>query len=106
MKTTKSVGIDKISSYFLKLAMPYVSRYIAQLPNISTRNSIFPDSWKTARGTPIFKASDKSERFNYRRIPVLPALTRLFEKIIFNQLCKYLNDKNLLSQSRGRSPVP
>ena len=68
MKTTKSVGTDKISSYFLKLAIPYVSKSIAQLLNISTRNCIFPESWKTARVTPIFKEGDKSEPSNYRPI--------------------------------------
>ena len=88
MKTTKSVGIDKISSYFLMLAMPYVSNSIAQLLNISTRNSIFPESWKTARVNPIFKEGDKSERSNYRPISVLPVPTRLFEKLI---LISYIN---------------
>ena len=79
MKTTKSVGTDKISSYFLKLAIPYVSKSIAQLLNISTRNSIFLESWKTARVTPIFKEGDNSERSNYRPISVLPVLTRLLK---------------------------
>ena len=64
MKTTKSVGTDEISSYFLKLANPYVSKSIAQLLNISTRNSIFPESWKTARVTLIFKEDDKGEPSN------------------------------------------
>ena len=79
IKTTKSVGTDKISSNFLKLGMPYVSNSIAQLLNITTRNSIFPESWKTARVTPIFKEGDKSERSNYRPISVLPVLTRLLK---------------------------
>ena len=87
----------KISSYFLKLAIPYVSKSIAQLLNISTRNSIFPESWKTTSVTPFFKEGDKSERSNYRPILVIPVLTRL-EKLIFNQLYKYLNDNNLSSQ--------
>ena len=59
MKTSKIVGTDKISSYFLKLAMPYASNFIAQLLNISTRNSRFPESCKTARVTPIFKKAKK-----------------------------------------------
>ena len=101
MKTTKSVGTDKISSYFLRLTMSYVSNSIAQLLNISARNSIFPEAWKTARVTPIFKEGDKSERSNYRPISVLPVLTRLFEILIFNQLYKYLNDNNLLSQEQS-----
>ena len=59
MKTTKSVGTDKISSCFLKLAIPYVSKSTAQPLNISARNSIFPESWKTARVTPISKKAIK-----------------------------------------------
>ena len=97
----ESVGTDKTSSYFLKLAVPYVSKSIAQLLNISTRNSIFPESEKTARVTPIFKEGDKSEPTNYRPISVLPVLTRLFEKLIFNQLFEYLNENNLLSQEQS-----
>ena len=53
MKTAKSVGTDKISSNLLKLAIPSVSKSIAQLLNISTRNGMFPESWKTAR-EPLF----------------------------------------------------
>ena len=79
IKTTKSVGIDKISTYFLKIAIPYVSKSIAQLLNISIRNSIFPDSWKTARLTPIFKEGDKSEWSNERPFLILPVLTRIFK---------------------------
>ena len=72
MKTAKSAGTAKISSYFLKLAIPYVSKSTAQLLNISTRNNIFPESWKTARVTPIFKEGNRGEPSNY--------------KLIFNQL--------------------
>jgi len=86
MKTTKGIGTVKISSYFLKFAIPYVSKFIARLLNLSTRNNIFPESWKTARVTPIFQEGDKGERSNYRPISVLPVLTRLSEKLMFNQL--------------------
>ena len=99
--TTKSVGNDKISSYFLKLAMAYASKSIAHLLNISPIKSIFPESWRTARVAPIFKECYKSERSTYRSISVLPVLARLFEKLIFDQLYKYLNENNLLSQEQS-----
>ena len=83
MKTPKCVGTDKISSYFLTLAIPYVSKSLAQLLKISTRNSIFPESWKTVRVTANFKEGDKGEPSNYRPNSVLPVLTRLFEKTDF-----------------------
>ena len=104
-KTTKSVGTEKISSYSLKLAVPYVSKSIAKLLNISTSISKLPESWKTAKATSIFKEGDKGERSNYGPISVLPVLTRLYEKVIFNQQYKFFNDSNLLSQEQSEYGV-
>ena len=55
IKTTKSFGIDNISSYFLKPALPFIENSLALLFNTSIGTSQFPDSWKVARVTPIFK---------------------------------------------------
>ena len=62
---------------------------------------MFPELWTTARVTPIFKEGDKGEPSNYRPISVLPVLAGRLEKLIFNQLYKYLNDSNLLSQEQS-----
>ena len=64
--------------------------------NISTRNSIFLEPWKTARVTPILKEGDRNERSNYRPISVLLVLTRLFEKLLY----EYFTDNILLSQKQ------
>ena len=55
VKTAKSFGTDNISSYFMKLALPYIEKSLAFLFNTSIETSQFPDSWKVARITPIFK---------------------------------------------------
>ena len=60
VKTAKSFGIDNISSYFLKLALPFIGNSLAALFNTSIETSQFPDSWKVARVTPIFKERQKS----------------------------------------------
>ena len=44
IKTAKSFGIDNISSYFLKLALPYIGNSLAALFNTSIETSQFPDS--------------------------------------------------------------
>jgi len=54
IKTTKSFGKDNIC-YFLKLAMPFIEKSFADLFNTSMETSQFPDLWKCARVTPIFK---------------------------------------------------
>ena len=59
VKTAKSFGIDNISSYFMKLALPYIDTSLAFLFNTSIETSQFPDSWKVARITVIFKDGDR-----------------------------------------------
>ena len=81
IKTAKSFGIDNISSYFLKLALPFIENSLAFLFNTSIETSQFPDSWKVARVTPIFKEGDKTEKSNYRPISVLPVISRPSENL-------------------------
>ena len=63
---------------------------------------MFPDSWKEARVTPILKSGKADDRSNYRPISVLPVVSRLFEKLIYDQLYKYLpSNKHLYSDQYG-----
>ena len=48
-------GMGGISSYFLKLALPFIERSLVLLFNKSLGTASFPDSRKTARVTPLFK---------------------------------------------------
>ena len=96
IKTSKSLGSDNISSYFLKLATPYIENSLVFMFNTSLETSQFPDSWKNARITPILKDGDRAEKSNYRPISVLPVISRLFENLVFNQLYQYLVRYNLI----------
>ena len=63
---------------------------------------VFPDSWKIARVTPIFKSGQTDDQSNYRPISVLHVLARIFEQLIFNQICKYLDtNKHLFPKQSG-----
>ena len=97
IRTAKSFGHDNISSYFLKQALPLISGSLARLFNIAIETSTFPDAWKIARVTPIFREGEKCEKSNYRPISVLPVVARLFEKLVFNQLYQYLDENGCRS---------
>ena len=101
IKTAKSFGIDNISSYFLKLALPFIENSLAFLFNTSIETSQFPYSWKVARVTPIFKDGDKTEKSNYRPISVLPVISRLFEKLVFDQLYQHMKENGLFSSDQS-----
>ena len=100
-KIIKSFGTDNISSYFLKLALPFIENSLAIVFNTSIETSRFPDSWKVARVAPIFKEGDKTGRSNYRPISVLPVISRLFEKLVANQLYQSMNENGHFSSGQS-----
>ena len=101
VKTAKSFGIDNISSYFMQLVLPYIENSPAFLFNTSIETSQFPDSWKVARITPIFKDGDRAEKSNYRPISVLLVISKLFEKLVFNQLFQYMIQNGLFTSDQS-----
>ena len=69
--------------------------------NTSLQSSHFPDKWKIARITPISKEGCRACKKSYRPISVLPVVTRLFEKLVFDQLYSYLTINNLINWSQS-----
>ena len=67
-----------------------------KLFNLSLSLGLFPDCWKIARVAPVFNDGPADESFNYRPISVLPVVSRLFEKLIYNQLYHYLDSNKLI----------
>ena len=60
--------------------------------NEAIRNNKFPDSLKQSDITPLFKKRDPSDKANYRPVSVLPLLSKVFEKIIYDLLYEYLEN--------------
>ena len=96
IKTSNGSGVDCISSFFLKVGISVLAPSLVQLFNLSLSLGRFPDSWKIARVAPIFKDGATDDKSNYRPISVLPVISRLFEKLIFDQLYDYLNRNQLI----------
>ena len=101
VKTAKSFGIDNISSYFLKLALPFIENSLAFMFNTSIETSMFLDSLKIARVTPIYKNGDRADKSNYRLISVLPVISRLFEKLVSNQVYQHMEGNGLFSSGQS-----
>ena len=59
--------------------------------------SLFPDIWKKSNICPIHKNGDKQTISNYQPVSWLPVCGKVFERLIFSSLYKYLEDDKLLS---------
>ena len=55
-----------------------------------------PDDLKTARVVPLFKKNDKTDVGNYRPVSILSTVSKIFERVIYDQLEEYLANKNVL----------
>ena len=98
LSTSKSCGLEKISSKLLKLANPYISETIRDIINQSLDTGIFPDDWKKAKVSPVYKADARNAPDNYRPISILPAISKVIERIVHTQVLEFFTENNLLSK--------
>ena len=97
LENNKACGFDHITNKILKSTSYVIAPYLAQLFNECMKEGVFPDIYKIAQVIPLFKGGDKEDMSSYRPISLLPALGKLFEKILSSRLISYFDHFNLLS---------
>ena len=90
LKNGKAPGQDKISTTLIKDAADFIWKPFTMIFNSSLKYAAFPDIWKLAKVTPIFKSGSKRDGNNYRPISVISVFSPLLEKIVHDKLVKYL----------------
>ena len=58
---------------------------------------IFPDDGEKGNTVTIFKKGDKQNIKSYRPVSLLPLCSKIFERIIYDNMLKYFLDNNLIS---------
>ena len=61
--------------------------------NNCINKNVFPTAWKVARVCSIPKTDNPIDVSKYRPISVLCILSKVFEHVILNQLCNYIEVK-------------
>ena len=64
--------------------------------SFSLNTGIFPEQLKIAKITPIFKKGEKYILGNYRPISILPVISKVLERIMYNRIYKHVTENNLL----------
>ena len=90
-----SSGVDGLSPILLKHIKNEISRPVTLILNQCLTNGVFPDKLKIAKVVPIHKSDDDTMFNNYRPISILPTLSKIFEKVIFNQVHEHFHVNNL-----------
>ena len=101
LNPNKATGSDGISGQMLLLCDDSVVLPLKIIFQNILETSTYPDMWKLANITPIFKKGNKQLIKNYRQISLLPICGKMFEKIIFNNLYSYLETNNLITKNQS-----
>ena len=103
LKTSKAVGLDQMRSRLMKDSAREISKPLAFIMNLSISQGCVPQEWKIARVIPLFKGGKKTEMDNYRPIyiSILPTASKILERAIHTQFCRFLSMNNLSASQCG-----
>jgi hypothetical protein len=100
LKNTNSSGYDEINSKFLRLCSQSISIPLAYIVNLSLEEGTFPDGLKKSVIKPLYKKGKRNEVCNYRPIALIPVLSKIYEKVMFERLSNFANKYSLLNEKQ------
>ena len=98
LPVNKASGPDKISNRLLRHTAPGICHPLSRLFNTCMQNSHFPSSWKQANLAAIYKKNEDYIKENYRPISLLSCLSKINERLIFNELYEYCVSKDIFNK--------
>ena len=93
---TRAEGIDNISTRIIKNNIHTIARLLLPIVNQSFLQGVVPKELKIAKVIPYYKSGDKNKLGNYRPIAVLPLFSKVWEKLFFDRLTKFLDKHNIV----------
>ncbi len=96
-----AVGLDGISPKLLCLGASTITQSLTYMFNLSIKNGIYLNIWKTAKITPIHNKSSLQDKGNFRPISILPTMSKILERDVHTAFYRYLNDNHLLDHAQS-----
>ena len=68
-----------------------VCTHLSHINNSTKNDNIYPQSLKLADVTPIHKKDARTLLKNYRPVSLIPVVSKLFERDMYNQILAYID---------------
>ena len=88
--------MDGVSAKFIRDGYSVIASPITHILNLSLSQSTVPKAFKEARVVTLYKKGGRGEVGNYRSVSILPVVSKIFERIVYDQLSKHLDKHNIL----------
>ena len=96
LDTQKATGEDGISAALLRTTAPGISASLTKIFNHTLLCQNLPVEWKSALVTPVPKGKRTHDLDNYRPVSILPAVSKVLERLVYDQLHDHLQANNIL----------
>ena len=100
MKASRSCGEDGVSVRLIQKCFWSIGHVLLDVVNSSLTTGSVPESWKHATVTPLPKSSCLNDPSKFRPISVVPAISKIVERVVHIQLNNYFTRHELYSQSQ------
>ena len=92
--------MEHLSSRILIDAFKAIPHVLLHIMNLSIATAVFPDQWKLATILPLEKVSNATSASDFRPISLLPLPGKIMERIVSNQMTKYLESNKLINDAQ------
>ena len=98
-KEIRNLNVKKLSTYrlvprsILRQCVDAYLPYFIDSINYSLKESAFPEELEHSEVISIYKELDPLKKENYRQVSLLPHASKVFERIIYQQIYTYMKDK-------------
>ena len=106
LNSAKAHRYDAVSIAMLKICDISISKPLCYLFKNCLTECIFPEDWKKANVVPIFKKGSRQDFKNYRPISLLPICGKIFERLIYNSIFNFIEERKLLSPNQSGFKPP
>ena len=91
LDTSKATQQGAIPTKMIKDNKNLFSYFISTSFNNAVNKGVFPKELKQADIKPIYKKESRNEKENYRPVSILPNLSKIFERCMYDQLKDHFN---------------
>ena len=86
LDTSKSTQSEEFPFKIIKDNIDIFVNFILRSFNICIIDGKFPDQLKKTGVSPVFKKGNHNDKTNYRPVSVLPSLSKIYKRLIYNQI--------------------
>ena len=97
----KAHGHDMLSIRMIKLCGNSICKPLSIIFKDCLSEGKFPHEWKKANVVPVHKKGNKQSLENYRPISLLPICSKIFGRLIYNEMFTFFTENNLISPNHS-----